>query len=444
MAARKIAVIGAGAAGLCAAKHLLAKGMDVVVYELGTRVGGLWVYENDNGLSGAYQSLHVNSENKVTAYEDFPFPESAPIYPDHVQMAQYLGDYADKFALRAHIRFNAKVTKVAQVAGDRWMVQLADSSYQHFDAVVVASGHQGVPSHPPFAKDFTGEYLHSHAYRVPEPFKGKHVLVVGAGNSACDIASDICTVTASATMAARSPVLLMPRMFLGVPTSRVLGKLEKPWMPWPIRRRMREMIARMAHGRMEQWGFVTPKTRTHPAGHHLLIGHFTWNRISAKPGIEKINGDMVHFVDGSSKRFDTLIAATGYEVHLPFLSEALSPMRGRWLELFHQVVKPEVPGLYFLGFFNVSGGGNIRMMDDQARWVAALETGEVGLPSPQAMTRTIQKEHENVTRLYPDSPRYALELDPRAYRGALAGEMRRASPVARPRESGAAQAAKTS
>ena len=426
MPARKVAVIGAGAAGLCAAKHLLFKGIDVVIYEMGTRIGGLWVYENDNGLSGAYQSLHVNSENKVTAYKDFPFPDTAPIYPDHAQMAQYLVDYADKFNLKPHIRFRSKVTQVDQVAGGRWVVQVADSSDEHFDAVVVASGHQGVPSHPPFAKDFTGEYLHSHAYRVPERFKGKHVLVVGAGNSACDIASDICTVTASATMAARSPVLLMPRMFLGVPTSRVLGKLERPWMPWPIRRRMREMIARMAHGRMEQWGFVTPKTRTHPAGHHLLIGHFTWNRISAKPGIEKINGDTVHFVDGSSKRFDTLIAATGYEVHLPFLSEALSPMRGRWLELFHQVVKPDVPGLYFLGFFNVSGGGNIRMMDDQAQWVAALETGEVGLPTPQAMKRTILKEREAVIRLYPDSPRYALELDPRLYRAALAGEMRRA------------------
>ena len=168
MAARKIAVIGAGAAGLCAAKHLLAKGMEVVVFELGTCIGGLWVYENDNGLSGAYQSLHVNSENKVTAYKDFPFPESAPIYPDHVQMAQYLVDYADRFALRPHIRFRSQVTKIAQVPGGRWRVELADTSHENFDAVVVASGHQGVPSHPPFAKDFTGEYLHSPAYRVPE------------------------------------------------------------------------------------------------------------------------------------------------------------------------------------------------------------------------------------------------------------------------------------
>ena len=113
MTQRRVAVIGAGAAGLCAAKHLLAKGVDVVVYELGTRIGGLWVYENDNGLSGAYQSLHVNSENKVTAYKDFPFADSAPMYPDHAQMAQYLVDYAERFDLRRHIRFNARVTAVA-------------------------------------------------------------------------------------------------------------------------------------------------------------------------------------------------------------------------------------------------------------------------------------------------------------------------------------------
>jgi superfamily II DNA/RNA helicase len=116
MSQRRIAVIGAGAAGLCAAKHLLAHGIDVVVYELGTRIGGLWVYENDNGLSGAYQSLHVNSENKVTAYKDFPFPESAPIYPDHTQMAQYLVDYAERFDLRRHIRFSSKVTSVEKLS----------------------------------------------------------------------------------------------------------------------------------------------------------------------------------------------------------------------------------------------------------------------------------------------------------------------------------------
>lgn len=422
---RRVAVIGAGAAGLCAAKHLLGQGVDVVIHELGSQIGGLWVYENDNGLSPAYQSLHVNSENAVTAYKDFPFPPSAPLYPDHREMAAYLQAYADHFNLRSCIRFNAKVTAVRPADGGGWDVTLAQGSTERFDAVVVASGHQGVPSHPPFAKDFTGQYLHSHGYREPEPFKGRHVLVVGVGNSACDIASDICTVTASTTMAARSPVLLMPRVFFGVPTSRLLARIEKPWMPWPVRRWCRVLISRAAHGRMEQWGFVTPKTRTHPAGHHLLIGHFVWNRISAKPGVASVTGDVVHFTDGSSRRFDTMIAATGYQVDLPFLSPELSPVRERWLELFHHVVHPACPGLYFLGFFNVSGGGNIRMMDDQAEWIAAIESGRVVLPEPADMTRAIAADREDKIRRYPDSPRYGLELDPRDYRAGLSREMRR-------------------
>jgi dimethylaniline monooxygenase (N-oxide forming) len=432
---RKVAVVGAGAAGLCAAKHLLGKGMEVVVYELGSRIGGLWVYENDNGLSPAYLSLHVNSEAQVTAYKDFPFPDSAPLYPDHRQMTAYLEAYADRFNIRPHIRFQSKVAAIERSTRGDWTVSLAVGTRENFDAVVVASGHQGVPKHPPFAKDFTGRYLHAHSYRVPEPFRDKHVLVVGVGNSACDIAADICTVTASTTMAARSPVLLMPRMFLGVPTSRVLGRIEKPWMPWPIRRWFRTMVSRMAHGRMEQWGFVTPKTRTHPAGHHLLIGHFIWNRISAKPGIESVNGNEVRFVDGSTRRFDAVIAAIGYEVDLPLLSPELSPVRGRWLDLFHRVVRPGVPSLYFVGFFNVSGGGNIRMMDDQAEWVAALEAGEVGLPSPEEMMRRILRERSNIDRLYPDSPRYGLELDPREYRAALANELRRGAKLKPPRPS---------
>ena len=421
---KRVAVIGAGAAGLCAARHLLGAGAEVVIFEIGTQIGGLWVYENDNGLSPAYRSLHVNSETRVTAYRDFPFPPDSPIYPDHRGVAAYLRAYADRFDLRRHMRFGSRVASVARDGGS-WGVAVEGQEPERFDAVVVASGHQGVPRHPPFASDFAGTYLHSHAYREPEPFRDEDVLVVGVGNSACDIAADICTVTASTTMAARSPVLMMPRMFLGVPTSRILARVEKPFVPWPVKRWFRELIARMAHGRMEQWGFVTPKTRTHPAGHHLLMAQFIWGRVTAKPGIAGVSGHEVTFVDGTSRRFDTMIAATGYEVDLPFLSAELSPVQGRWLDLYRRVVRPGVPGIYFVGFFNVTGGGNIRMMDDQAEWVAALETGAAELPAEAAMRRQIREERETIERLYPDSPRYGLELDPAAYRAGLAQEMRR-------------------
>ncbi len=86
----RVAVIGAGAAGLCSARHLLNRGVETVVFEIGSCIGGLWVYSNDNGLSPAYDSLHLNSEARVTAYNDFPFPEGGPLYPDHRKVREYL------------------------------------------------------------------------------------------------------------------------------------------------------------------------------------------------------------------------------------------------------------------------------------------------------------------------------------------------------------------
>ncbi len=423
---RQVAVIGAGAAGLCAARHLLARGVEVVVYELGSQVGGLWVYENDSGLSPAYASLHLNSEARVTAYKDFPFPEGSPLYPDHRQVHQYLASYADTFGVTPHIRFRSRVEQVEPLPAGRWRVTLADGASSDFDAVVVGTGHQGTPSHPAWRDDFKGEYLHAHSYRVPEPFRGKRVMVVGVGNSAVDIAADICVVTRSTVISARSPVLMMPRMLFGVPTSRVLARLEKPWMPWPLRRTIRETLTRIVHGRMEQWGFVTPKSRTHPTSHPSLMSHFVWDRIKAKPGIESVQGQEVRFVDGSRETFDTVIAATGYHVDLPFLAPALRPLDGHRLDLFLRVIHPKHAGLYFVGMFNVAGGGNIRMMDDQSEWVADLVTGAAAHPDEATVHAAIEEERAFLRKHYPAAPRYALELDPVFYRGQLAREHRRA------------------
>ena len=429
-ASRRVAVIGAGAGGLCAAKHLLQRGLDVTIFELGSRVGGLWVYENDNGRSPAYRSLHINSESKVTSYRDFPFPEGTALYPSHVAVAEYLERYAEHFGLRPHIRFNAHVVAVepsGAAPGSGWRVRLAEGSEQCFDAVVVATGHQGVPAHPPYASDFTGEYLHSHDYRVPEPFRDQRVLVIGVGNSALDIAADVCTITESTTLSARSPVLIMPRMMLGVPVARILAKLEKPWLPWPVARRIRELLTQVVHGRMEQWGFVTPTTRTHPASHPSIMTHIAWERIRVRPGIAQVRGAEVEFVDGSRETFDAMIAATGYEVDLPFLSTDVSPVRERRVDLYRRMVSPTWPGLYFVGFFNVSGGANIRMMDVQCRWLAAVMTGELELPSEAEMVAAVERENSRLRQLYPASPRYGLELDPREYGLAIREDFNRAA-----------------
>lgn len=421
---KRFAVVGAGAGGLCAAKNLLEQGVEVTIFELGSHIGGLWVYDNDSGLSPAYRSLHINSEAKVSAYADFPFPPGSSLYPDHTEMARYFRDYAEHFDLTRRIRFRSRVTSI-EPAGTGLKVRTEDGTEEVFDGVVVAAGHQSTPRHPDGLEEFTGTYIHAHSYRVPEPFAGMRVLVIGPGNSGVDIAADVCILARHTALCARSPVLIMPRLMFGKPNSRTLVVLEKPWLPWPVKIWIRTALTRVFHGTMEQWGFRTPRTRTHPISHPTLISHMAWGRIVAKPGIRSAHGRTVRFVDGTSEDFDAVIACTGYETEFPFLPPSLLPNEGTRLNLYNRVVHPSVPGLFFVGYFDVSGGSNIRMMEDQSEYVAAIVAGRVTPPSPEGMLAAIGEDHAWAARQYPDRPRYGLELDPRYYRRRLAQDYAR-------------------
>jgi hypothetical protein len=134
----------------------------------------------------------------------------------------------------------------------------------------------------------------------------------------------------------------------------------------------------------------------------------------------------VTFVDGTNETYDSVIVATGYQVDLPFLAPQLRPLDGHKLELFLRVVHPAHTGLYFVGMFNVAGGGNIRMMDDQAEWVAKLVTGELAPPDQATILAGMEEEQAFLRKHFPAAPRYALELDPVFYRQHLQREFQRA------------------
>jgi dimethylaniline monooxygenase (N-oxide forming) len=247
--------------------------------------------------------------------------------------------------------------------------------------------------------------------------------VVGVGNSGLDIAADLVPFADKVYTSARSPVLIMPRMMFGVPSARVMGKLVRPWMPWLAQRQIMRGLSRIYHGRMEDWGLQTPRRRTHPASNATFMSHVAYHKITIEPAIDEVRDSVVTFHNGDSIEVDTIIAATGYVVDLPFLSGDLAPVSGRRLEAYRRVVHPDWPGLYFVGFFNVSGGANIAMMDVQSQYLTAVVTGRLTLPSSTDMKADTAREFALMARRYPGSERYGLELDPFRYRKLVSGEL---------------------
>ncbi len=254
----------------------------------------------------------------------------------------------------------------------------------------VATGHLTKPLHVSEFKDrFEGEYLHSHDYRSPEKFQGKRVCVVGVGNSAVDIASDMCVITKNCTMVARSGVMIAPKLIFGYPVTDISMKLFKPWVPDKVRRKIIEFIAFVVHGRMEDYGFKPLTRRAHPTTSATIIQDIAYNRVYVKQGIEKIEGKKIHFLDGTFSEFDVLLACTGYLIDLPFLSEHILPIHDNNIELYKRIVPVNWPGLFLIGMVMSTTALNWNF-EEQARWIREFVMGNAAMPSRDLMLEDIQ------------------------------------------------------
>lgn len=433
--ARSYAIIGAGAAGLCIAKYLRANGCeDVTIFEIGTQVGGLWCYENDNGRSAAYRTLHINTARNVTHFSDLKFDDSIQLFPDHWDMHRYLVAYAERFDLMRHIRFRSRVADIRPAPDHstdraRWTVRLENGDTRTFDRVVVASGHLSEPLHVPEIRDaFAGEYVHSHHYREPEPYAGKRICVVGVGNSACDIASDLCVTSPSTVMVARSGVVIGPKLICGRPFTDVTMKLYKPWVPDRLRRWILGTLIRLVHGRMADLGFKPLTERAHPTTSAVLVQHIAYRRVVVKQGIERIEGNRIYFSDGTSGEFDVLVAATGYLIDLPFIPAEILAIEGNSVDLYKRICPPDWRGLYFMGLVNSSAHPLNRIFEHQARWICAIENGEATLPAAAKMRADIEARKRFIRAHYKASPRHTIEEESMVYLLDLARRARRWRP----------------
>lgn len=441
--AGRTCVIGAGSSGIACAKVLHDREIPFDCFEKGSGIGGLWRYQNDNGMSNIYRSLHINTSRDWMQFPDYPMPRDYPPFPGHQQILRYFEDYVDHFGFRDRIRFRTGVERVEPAADGTWDVTIREAGgaeeTRNYAAVCVANGHHWNPRWPSFPGTFDGRVLHSHDYRTPESFAGQRVLVVGFGNSACDIACEVSRVAETTFMSTRRGAHILPKFLFGLPSDRLLPPVVWRNVPLSVIRIAINSVLWIARGPHWQFGLPNPKHRLfeeHPTISCDVLNYIGHGYLKPKPTIAELLGDKVKFVDGSIEPIDTIIYATGYNITFPFLSQSIIAPVENQVELYKCVVPPQSPGLYFIGLLQ-PWGPIMPLAHRQSRWVADLIAGAATLPDRQTMMDDIERRRTKMARRYVASPRHTIQVDYYPYLDELDSEQREGR-KRRARDAGAA------
>jgi len=337
----KIAIIGAGPVGLSAARALKARGIAYDQYEAGSDLGGNW-------RNGVYKTAHIISSRKTTEFPDYPMPENYPDFPSAAQMFAYLKDYAQHNQLQENIKFNSRVERVT-AADDLWQLQLAGGESRLYDGVIVCNGHHWSRRWPDYQGQFSGEMIHSKDYKDPEQLRDKNVLVIGGGNSACDIAAESARVGQSAHLSMRHGYWFLPKTIFGKPTAELLTTSMPVWM----QRLYIAALLKIVVGDYRQYGLQKPDHKIfdkHPTINSELLHYLKHGKIKAHPDVKRFEGKTVEFVDGSKENFDLIVCATGFNVTMPFLDPSLVDIEGSVVRAQWGMVAPNHKQLYLYGW----------------------------------------------------------------------------------------------
>ncbi|MGQ0634769.1 MAG: NAD(P)-binding domain-containing protein [Planctomycetaceae bacterium] len=410
-------IIGAGSSGIACAKIFHERRIPFDCFEKGSGIGGMWRYNNDSGLSSAYRSLHINTSRDVMQYSDFPMPANYPPFPDHGLILRYFENYVDHFGVRDKITFRTSVESVRPAEAGGWQVTVRDAdgeaSTKRYGAVCVANGHHWNPRHPKFPGQFSGRTLHSHDYRTPTGFEDKRVLVVGLGNSACDIACEVSRVARATYMSVRRGAHVIPKYLFGWPMDTLLPAFVWRTVPYWIIRPVIQSVLWLARGKHSWYGLPEPRHRffeEHPTISADLLNCLGHGNIKIKPNIKELAGDKVRFDDGSAEDIDVIIYCTGYSITFPFFDRSIIEPLDNRVDLYKYVVHPDRKHLYFVGLVQ-PWGAIMPLAELQSKWVADILTGLAGLPGRDEMLADIGRSRAVMARRYTESARHTIQVD---------------------------------
>lgn len=337
----RLLVVGAGPVGLAMADALSRAGIEYDQVDSSSGVGGNWRH-------GVYSTAHVVSSKRSTAYADYPMPSDYPDFPSASQMLAYLEAYARDRGLMPRITFNRSVVEARPNPDDTWNVAFADGETRIYKGVVICNGHHWDRIAPQLPGRFAGRVLHAKDYRQPSDLAGARVLVMGSGNSGCDLASEAARVSVSADWSMRQGTWFLPKTAFGRPLT------DLPIWNLPIwaQRLVLKGLVQLLIGDYQSYGLPKPNDRLferHPTFGTEALGYVRQGRIRPRPGISSIDGHTVTFSDGTTGTYDLIVTATGYRVSFPFLPEGLIKVRDNVAQIYGGAFPAGVKNLYIVG-----------------------------------------------------------------------------------------------
>jgi pimeloyl-ACP methyl ester carboxylesterase/thioredoxin reductase len=441
----RVLVIGAGSSGLAAAKALREYGHRVDIAEREDAIGGNWNF--GKSASRVYASTHMISSKPFTQFPDFPMRYEDPDYLHHSQVLRYLEDYAKHFGLDAVTELSTSVVRMAPVdeedprSGWDVVLQTPDGERRRrYAAVVIANGHNWFPKMPDVPGPFDGEIIHSAEYERSDQLRGKRVLVVGAGNTGCDVVVEAAQAAEKAFHSTRRGYWYAQKYTFGRPSDQIYDALLSLRLPLPVLRFLLESTAKLTVGDLTKFGLPKPDhefLETHPIVNSLLVYYVGHGDITPKPDVERFDGAEVVFTDGSREEVDLVVFCTGYLIEFPFVDRERLNWRDGRPRLYKNVFHPHRDDLAVIGLIQPDSG-QFKLVHWQsvavARWLRVLEDADA---SAIDAFRKHKRDHvdEDLAHgvKYKNSTRHYLEINHMTYLRRLRKDVIDRLPVAPPR-----------
>lgn len=423
---KRYCIVGAGPAGLVAARAFKLEGVPYDQFERHSDVGGIW--DIDNPGSSMYESAHFISSKYTSGFFGYPMPAAFPDYPDHRQILSYVRGFADAFDLRRGVTLNCAVTRAepqGEGARDGWAVTLQTGETRRYAGLICVNGvtwHPNTPTYPGLDV-FEGDVRHTVAHRSAEALRGRRVLVIGAGNSGVDIACDAARTADAAFISVRRGYRFVPKHVFGVPTDVfLLGQMEPP-KGVVLPDDPSKMIDALT-GDLTRYGLPAPDHKameSHPIMNSQILHHLAHGDIRAKPDVKTFTRTGAVFADGTEETFDLVMFATGYEYRIPYLDERLFKWNQGHPELYLNMFHRTLDGLAVMGFVEFASAAYQRF--DEMAQVLAMDANirETGVGREEWLR--MKAEHRPNLRggmNYVNSPRHANYVEVGTYRRTLA------------------------